>query len=920
MVQLGSCPEGVCATGSLRSLKAGDPVWAADPASGYAAAEVLERLDGGRLHLRLRDANKVIIVDARSVMPRSPASTSKSDFADCVSLTFLDEANLLDNVCQRYSKGEIYTYVSHVLLAVNPYQELPGLYGRAAMRSFEGPLRPGRRPPPHPYALAQAAACGLQCGEDQAIVISGESGAGKTETAKIIMRYLEVAAASRASCTGGASTSTSSASSSNNSAEQGVLAMGRVLESFGHARTSRNDNSSRFGKYLRLRFASSGALHAQTTAYLLEVSRVVNRSPGELNFHIFYELLAGLGTSGLALVGLQQKAFAHKILGDCSPPEERTHGLAELTAAMESLGLGTLLNDALKVVAGVVHLGELAGEVSQESLGWAGELLGFSGTDLRRMLEQKNILVPGSAPIEVERSKQQMDCVLRSLTVTLYGRLFKRLVSAMNDALRVVQGASSSRGPELGILDIYGFESLERNSLEQLLINLTNERLQIFFAERVLAAEQQVCVKEGLPFKEVKLPDVGIQVVHAVNSILDVLDDFGMRRWRNFSNASDSSFCETVRRSAATAPGSSSQDERGPAGRKHQAIRLPRLQRQGRSVSQMRGAFVISHYAGQVEYTQDGWMDGNDAQPLAEVEALLGSASSHLVRSMACTSASGTTEDHGKRQFKSASHQHRRALDELLSTLGSARLHFIRCFRPNQQQEPGLVDRQYLLEQLRSCGTGQLMQVMHQGFPHRVSLQEVAAKFGPLLPERLRRSSPQSIVRVLMHAYGVPKGEWAVGVTQLFLKAGQLAALDDLRRGHGCLDPDILARAVRDLVRSRWRKAVNVICLVRYLTQLAMEQQRRRRKHVFHSMASDSERSQRPANSQAETFALCVSPGFLYCSLEWLGKGPPCSCSECFGNAAGLPTAVISDSWSSRCPSRGQHTWCCLFFKVLTAP
>ncbi|CAE8690784.1 unnamed protein product [Polarella glacialis] len=309
-----------------------------------------------------------------------------------------------------------------------------------------------------------------------------------------------------------------------------------------------------------------------------------------------------------------------------------------------------------------------------------------------------------------------------------------------------------------------------------------------------------------------------------------------MRRWRNFSNASDSSFCETVRRSAATAPGSSSQDERGPAGRKHQAIRLPRLQRQGRSVSQMRGAFVISHYAGQVEYTQDGWMDGNDAQPLAEVEALLGSASSHLVRSMACTSASGTTEDHGKRQFKSASHQHRRALDELLSTLGSARLHFIRCFRPNQQQEPGLVDRQYLLEQLRSCGTGQLMQVMHQGFPHRVSLQEVAAKFGPLLPERLRRSSPQSIVRVLMHAYGVPKGEWAVGVTQLFLKAGQLAALDDLRRGHGCLDPDILARAVRDLVRSRWRKAVNVICLVRYLTQLAMEQQRRRRRRRLRSV------------------------------------------------------------------------------------
>jgi len=256
----------------------------------------------------------------------------------------------------------------------------------------------------------------LRRGRSQAVVISGESGAGKTETAKVIMRYLE-----------------EQASSVPGQAEQGVLAMGRVLESFGHARTSKNGNSSRFGKYVRLRF-DGGRLTAKLTAYLLEVSRVVSRSPGERSFHVFFELIAGSSAAQRESWGLSGSRPALVQQGLEAPGDAA--GLAELTAAMARLGLGSLLTEALQVVAGVIHLSSFMDDKAAVALDWASKLLGLDRQELQAVLFRRRLAVPGGDALDLERTPQQVLGALRSLIVTIYGKLFTRLlVPAVRDAV-----------------------------------------------------------------------------------------------------------------------------------------------------------------------------------------------------------------------------------------------------------------------------------------------------------------------------------------------------------------------------------------------------------------------------------------------------------------------------------------------------
>mmetsp|Transcript_112184 Transcript_112184/g.216137 ORF Transcript_112184/g.216137 Transcript_112184/m.216137 type:complete len:885 (+) Transcript_112184:41-2695(+) len=735
--------------------------------------------------------------------------------ADCVSLAHLDEANLLENVVTRYGRDEIYTYVSHVLLAVNPYRSLPLAYGPDVMAQYRKPPQMGTRPPPHPYAVAEACLRGLRRGEQQAIVISGESGAGKTETAKTILRYLEASSGKQPA-----------------SIESRVMAMSRVLESFGHAATSRNENSSRFGKYLMLRSGPHG-LDVQVKIYLLEASRVVSRAPGECSFHIFYEMLAGISREARAALGLQP-GQQHALLrgtpqrtGNCLQRDAETY--AGLWAALSTLNLGSAVQGIMEVLAGILHLGDVLLPIpsnksidedcshvhfDEQRLREAARLLGMDTEDLEVTLRQRSVGVKGRKSVyKVDRNREQTQCVVRSLIVTMYSNLFKWLTLQMNKSL----GADPMLGVrKLGLLDIYGFESLSRNSLEQLLINLTNERLQSLFVDAVLLAEQRTYLQEGLQYREVKL-DSSSTSTEAVHTFLDVLDDWGRQRCRGLA-VTDSQFCEAGIRAA---------DVQATVASKR---RLPVLRganpQRGRSIMQA-GAFIVSHYAGEVTYAAEGWLDGNDAQPLPEILSLLRDSTKDLVRALAATNSEDGQSSTG-RHFQSVSRTYRRNLDELLANLRSSRLHFIRCFRPNALQIAGCLDRPYLLEQLLNCGTLQLLQVMHQGYPHRLPLNEVAVRFAPLLPSRLQRSSRRTQVQALLSAYRVPRSEWALGVTQLFLKAGQLPVLEELCNCGAPPDPAALAAAMRTIIRGRWRRAVTVLTFAAWLSRFARARKERR--------------------------------------------------------------------------------------------
>jgi len=235
-------------------------------------------------------------------------------------------------------------------------------------------------------------------------------------------------------------------------------------------------------------------------------------------------------------------------------------------------------------------------------------------------------------------------------------------------------------------------------------------------------------------------------------------------------------------------------------------------------------AFLVAHYAGKVEYSREGWLDRNEGRSSQEVEDLLDASEKKFVRGLAEQEPAVGSSGAAPRQFRSVSKQHRRDLDALLNCLNATpSVHFIRCFRPNNSQHPCHVEKAYLLEQLRSCGTVQLLQLMHQGYPNRMELREVVERFAPLLPPALRTGSPRTLAQSLMLALGVPRGDWTLGVSQLFLKAGQLAALEDLRNGSTALDAAAVAAARRAIVRGRWQRAAVAGKCVAHLARLARQ-------------------------------------------------------------------------------------------------
>lgn len=737
-------------------FRAGDAVWVRDAGTGFQAAEFVSKgkAGGHTCDIQLSRSHEVINVNTDMLYHREGAT-----YPDCVSLAHLDSANLLNNLCLRYESDEIYTYVSSVLLAVNPYKSLHGLYGPSIMNRYAKAPRVGGRPLPHPYALAEAALRGFRKGESHAIVISGESGAGKTETAKIIMKYVEVHGTQRTSahqCTSGMDV------------EHRLMAMNRVLESLGHACTLRNSNSSRFGKYLSLKVESSG-IKAQTSTFLLEASRVVSRSPGERSFHVFHQMLAGLDESTRTRLGLCSPATdqqCHQILQDrlgASAKAKRdwphlqsdAASFQELTRAFVALGLHGSTSVLLEILAGILHLGDCVAtdgplhgtevELRDASIKKACVLLRIDAEELAGVLLFKKINVPGRQSIHKRRrTKASVLSALRGFIVMIYRRLFDTVVREMNKALG--EGFSrdaSCSNAHLGLLDIYGFENLTENSLEQLLINLTNERLQKFFVDHAMLAEQKMYIQEGLPYREVCLPDT-CSVSAVISNVLDVLDDFGRKRNSNFQ-VDDEEFFNAVL----------SLDDAGS----NQVLHPPISQQKRQRRAMLQGSFFVSHFAEKVEYVPGSWLDRNDARPLPELEQLLDESRCNMLHDHAGGQARAQS-----RSFQSVSRQHRKDLDRLVASLGESKLHFVRCFRPNHTQKPRIVDRAYLLQQLTSCGTVQLLHVMHQGFPHRISIQEVAARFKHLLPWELTRDKLRMSVQTLMLAYGVPRSEWALGI------------------------------------------------------------------------------------------------------------------------------------------------------------
>ncbi|CAD7924260.1 unnamed protein product [Amoebophrya sp. A120] len=810
-------------------------VWVEDPVDGFVPGEIVNyatRSAGDSYEVGIlsksqqKGASKLLVGKSRASSSSSKgayvetrtfaneaALRGRSDkaektFDDCAGMLWLHDAGILDNLRQRYLEDKIYSYTSTVLFAVNPYKPIEGLYTEE-QKSMYHKLPSLHSKPPHPYAIGDLAYRKLvHDREDQAILISGESGAGKTQTAKIVMGFLVENSSTRTKGT------TDDAASLDNMI---LRCATPILESLGNATTIRNNNSSRFGKFSMLVFNARGDLvGGEIRTYLLESSRVAKFGAGERTYHIFYEILAGASAEQLKKLGLQKNSKYALLYGrdqvtQVATPHRGAEEATNFTAFCTGLKIMNFspeqIEEVLETLGGLIHLFELDFEeaasgqgiqvVESPHVAEAARLLGMSAESLCESLCKKTVIRPKrnnqgrDSIFKTDRTPAQAKNAQEALVKMLYKRLFEHIVAQINSSLLVAgqtQNLAESSRRQIGILDIYGFEQLKLNSFEQLCINLANERLQEFFCDKVILAEQEMYRKEGLPAISLQV-ESSEPLLDAIGCTLNTLHEHGLMIAKNV-RTTDERFTADVHKKFGT--------------------HMCKLKRGGGKKNQDYDAnlsFVVNHYAGEVNYSTAGWLEKNNATLSTEAEMLI-SCSDHKVVARLQGEAQSAATSVGRKYLAD--------LDLLLSTLDACSLHYIRCFKPNLSQKPSLWEGGVILDQMRQSGGIDLVKIMHEGYPNRCSFDYLVERYQSKLPD-FKDEQPRTFLGALMLAFEIPKSDYVIGASRLFLKSGCLAVLDQLTDSGDAIPPEVLKRLKKVILQKKRRRCFQAVALCLYL-------------------------------------------------------------------------------------------------------
>ncbi|KAK9383814.1 P-loop containing nucleoside triphosphate hydrolase protein [Kockiozyma suomiensis] len=684
-------------------------------------------------------------------------------------LTHLNEASVVHNIETRYMADMIYTYSGLFLVTVNPYCSLP-VYSQEYTSLYKNKSRDDL--PPHIYAITDLAFRNmLEMHENQSILVTGESGAGKTENTKKVIQYL--AAVTSNSATG--------LKPNTGSFEQQILQANPILEAFGNSQTARNNNSSRFGKFIKIGFSRSGQISgAYIDYYLLEKTRVVTQSPLERNYHIFYQLLSGASESLRELFLLDGKVAdynyvkgGNKLIPGISDADE----FKNLLEAFRIMGFTDReQEDFLRVIAIVLHIGNL--EIGAERSSGQAKLLQYSQAEkLCHVLGvpvdafTKALLRPrvkaGRDWVDQSRTAAQVQFSVHALAKTIYERGFAYLVGRINEVLE----RDSSSAMFIGVLDIAGFEIFETNSFEQLCINYTNEKLQQFFNHHMFVLEQEEYARENIEWQFIDFghdlqPTIDLIEKSKPIGIFSCLDeDCVMPR------ATDQSFTEKLH-----ALWDKKSDKYKPS-----------LFNQG---------FRLTHYAAEVDYNTEGWLEKNK-DPLNDniTQLLSQSTESHVARLFAEDGDTGAGDSVRRRKglFRTVAQRHKEQLTSLMGQLGSTHPHFVRCILPNHEKRPKKLDKLLVLDQLRCNGVLEGIRIARTGFPNRLSFAEFRQRYEILVSReesyvkvsRVQSSAGyvdgQRACKTIVEALKLEKAAYRVGVTKVFFRAGVLAELEDRR-------------------------------------------------------------------------------------------------------------------------------------------
>ncbi|KAJ8389356.1 hypothetical protein AAFF_G00120640 [Aldrovandia affinis] len=794
-------------------MEDGKAVWAPHPTDGFQLGTIVD-IGADSLTIEpLKQRGKTFLAPVNQVFPAED-DVSKHVEDNC-SLMYLNEATLLNNVRVRYSKDKIYTFVANILIAVNPYYDIPKLYSPDTIQKYRG--RSLGTLPPHVYAIADKAYRDMRVLKmSQSIIVSGESGAGKTENTKFVLRYL------------------TTSYGTGQDIDERIVEANPLLEAFGNAKTVRNNNSSRFGKFVEIHFnAKNAVVGGFVSHYLLEKSRIVMQSKEERNYHIFYRLCAGASEDISHKFHLSSpdtfrylnrgctRYFASKetdkqILQSRKSPEHLKAGplkdpllddqgdFSRMCVAMKKIGLNdTEKLDLFRVVAGVLHLGNIdfeeGGSTSggctlknqcSQSLDHCAELLGLDQEDLRISLTTRVMLTTAGGakgtvikvPLKVEQANNARDALAKAV----YSRLFDHVVTRVNQCFPFETSSNF-----IGVLDIAGFEYFEHNSFEQFCINYCNEKLQQFFNERILKEEQELYQKEGLGVNEVHYVDNQdcIDLVEAkLVGILDILDEEN-----RLPQPSDQHFTEMVHGKH----------------KNHFRLTVPRKSKLTvhRNVRDDEG-FIVRHFAGAVCYETVKFVEKNNDALHLSLECLVSESRDMFIRELFENSnnSKDNKQKAGKLGFISVGNKFKTQLNILLEKLRSTGSSFIRCVKPNLKMVSHQFEGAQILSQLQCSGMVSVLDLMQGGFPSRAPFHELYNMYKQYMPAKLTRLDPRLFCKALFKALGLNEHDYKFGLTRVFFRPGKFSEFDQIMKS----DPDHLAELVKLvnkwLICSRWKK------------------------------------------------------------------------------------------------------------------
>uniref|UniRef100_A0A4W4HL49 Myosin-9 n=1 Tax=Electrophorus electricus TaxID=8005 RepID=A0A4W4HL49_ELEEL len=748
-------------------------VWVPSERLGFEAGSLKEE-HGDEVVVELADSGKKVRVNKDDVQKMNPPKFSKVE--DMAELTCLNEASVLHNLKERYYSGLIYTYSGLFCVVINPYKNLP-IYSEEIIEMYKGKKR--HEMPPHIYAITDTAYRSMmQDREDQSILCTGESGAGKTENTKKVIQYLAHVASSHKT------KKDQSPSSRLGELEKQLLQANPILEAFGNAKTVKNDNSSRFGKFIRINFDVNGYIvGANIETYLLEKSRAIRQARDERTFHVFYYMLSGSGDkvrTELCLEGYSKYRFLSN--GNVTIPGQQDKDM--YTDTLEAMRIMGFSEDEqiglLRVVSSVLQLGNISFKKERHSdqasmpddtaAQKVCHLMGMNVTDFTRAILSPRIKV-GRDYVQKAQTQEQAEFAVEALAKATYERMFRWLVMRINKALDKTkrQGASF-----IGILDIAGFEIFELNSFEQLCINYTNEKLQQLFNHTMFILEQEEYQREGIEWSFI---DFGLDLQPCIDliekptgppGILALLDE---ECW--FPKATDKSFVEKVLQEQGTHP---------------KFFKPKKLKDEA--------DFCIIHYAGKVDYKADEWLMKN-MDPLNDnVATLLNQSTDKFVselwkdvdRIVGLDKVAGMSEMPGafktrKGMFRTVGQLYKEQLSKLMTTLRNTNPNFVRCIIPNHEKKAGKLDPHLVLDQLRCNGVLEGIRICRQGFPNRIVFQEFRQRYEILTPNAIPKGfmdGKQASV-LMIKALELDPNLYRIGQSKVFFRAGVLAHLEEER-------------------------------------------------------------------------------------------------------------------------------------------